>query len=244
MTLARFHVPAAAPGARVALPEHVAHHAREVLRLRAGTPVRLFDGAGREYEAVLDAVTRREVTAHVTGVAEARPESPLHVVLALSVLKGDRMELVIQKVTELGVSEVWPVVTVRTDAAARPALAGARHERWEKVASGAAEQCGRAVVPSISPTLTFEALLTAPFHGLRLLLTAAEGAHPLAAPPPAPPRVLVAVGPPGGFEDHEVARARAQGFHVVSLGPRVLRSETAAIAAVTAVQLLYGDLSA
>lgn len=244
MTLTRFHVPAAAPGARVALPEHVAHHAREVLRLRAGTPVRLFDGAGREYDAVLDAVTRREVTAHVTGIAEPRPESPLHLVLALSALKGDRMELVVQKVTELGVSEVWPVVTARTDAAARPALAGARHERWEKVASAAAEQCGRAVVPLISPTLTFEAMLAAPFAGLRVLLAEAEGAHPLTAPPPAPRRVLLMVGPPGGFEDREVARARTQGFEVVSLGPRVLRSETAAIAAAAAVQLLYGDLSA
>jgi 16S rRNA (uracil1498-N3)-methyltransferase len=243
MSFNRFHVPEVAPGARVALPEHTAHHAREVLRLRAGMPVRLFDGAGREYDAVLDAVSRREVTAHVTGIAEARPESPLRLVLALSALKGDRMELVIQKVTELGVSEVWPLVTARTDSAARPALAGARHERWEKVASGAAEQCGRAVVPQISPTLTFEALLATPFDGIRLLLAAGEGTRPLSSS--AVPRgVLLLVGPPGGFEEHEMTRARAAGFEVLRLGPRILRSETAAIAAVTAAQLLYGDLSA
>jgi 16S rRNA (uracil1498-N3)-methyltransferase len=123
----------------VTLPEHTAHHAREVLRLRAGDAVRLFDGVGAEYEAVLDVVTRRDVVARMGHAVEPRPESPVRVVLAVPPLKGDRMELIIQKATELGVSTIWPVITVRTDAAARPALAGSRQDRWDKVASGAAE---------------------------------------------------------------------------------------------------------
>ena len=104
------------------------------------------------------------------GAVAAAPESPLHLVLAVSPLKGDRMELVLQKTTELGVAEIWPVVTDRTDAAARPALDGTRVERWERVASGAAEQCGRAVVPRVADTTTLEALLAKPFDGTRIVL--------------------------------------------------------------------------
>jgi 16S rRNA (uracil1498-N3)-methyltransferase len=241
MSAHRFHVPEAAPGARVALPEHSAHHARDVLRLRPGALVRLFDGAGAEFDAELDAVSRQGVSARVTGRAEARAESPLTVVLAVSPLRGDRMELVVQKATELGVAEIRPVITVRTDAAARPALKGSRQERWEKVASGAAEQCGRAVVPLVAPTTTLATLLAEPFDGLKLLFLERSGPAPLSALP-RPQRVLMLVGPAGGWEDAEVAQATAAGFVPAGLGPRILRAETAALAAVSAVQVLWGDL--
>jgi len=242
MTVPRFHVPEAAPGARVSLPEHSAHHAREVLRLRSGATVRVFDGEGREYEATLDRVSRQGVELRLGSAVAPRSESPLRLVLALSPLKGDRMELVIQKATELGVSEVWPVVTARTDAAARPALHGSRTERWEKVASGAAEQCGRAVVPRVAPTLTFDGLLAEPFEGERLVLLETPGQRPLAAIPEPGRAVLVLVGPAGGWEPNEVGRLEAAGFHAVGLGPRVLRSETAAVTAVVMAQTLWGDL--
>jgi 16S rRNA (uracil1498-N3)-methyltransferase len=242
MTVPRFHVPEAAPGARVRLPEHSAHHAREVLRLRSGAAVRVFDGDGREYEATLDRVSRQGVELRLGSAVAPRSESPLRLVLALSPLKGDRMELVIQKATELGVSEVWPVVTARTDAAARPALHGSRSERWEKVASGAAEQCGRAVVPRVLPTLTFDGLLAEPFEGERLVLLETPGQRPLAAIPEPSRAVLVLVGPAGGWEPSEVGRLEGAGFHAVGLGPRVLRSETAAVAAVVMAQTLWGDL--
>lgn len=242
MSLPRFHVPEAAPGARVALPEHAAHHAQEVLRLRPGDAVRVFDGRGAEFEAVLEAVHRREVALRLGGMVEPRPESPLRVTLALAPLKGDRMELVIQKATELGVAEIRPVVTIRTDAAARPALHGTRQERWEKVASGAAEQSGRAVVPEVSPTTTLEELLASPFDGRRLVFLDAPGLAAL-APEPRPTSALLLIGPPGGFEEREISAARGAGFEAVSLGPRVLRTETAALAALTAVQVLWGDLA-
>ena len=242
MTLPRFHVPEAGPGARVSLPEHAAHHAREVLRLRAGATVRIFDGAGAEFEAELDSVTRQGVDARIRHAVPARPESPLRVVLALSPLKGDRMELVIQKATELGVAEVWPVVTARTDAAARPALEGSRQERWDKVASGASEQCGRAVVPRVAPTATFGELLDRPFDGRRVVFVETPGAAPLVALDPPPPAALLLVGPAGGWEPHETERLRHAGFGPAGLGPRILRSETAALAAVVAAQVLWGDL--
>lgn len=240
-SLPRFHVPTAAPGARVHLPEHAAHHAREVLRLRSGEAVRVFDGAGNEWAGVLDLVTRRDVTAHLGEVVASRPESPLRIVLALSPLKGDRMELVVQKATELGVSEIWPVVTSRTDAAARPALHGSRQERWEKVASGAAEQCGRAVVPAIAPTAMLEGLLAAPFDGTKALLLE-KGTPPPLASLPRPDALLLLSGPAGGFEDWEAERLQAAGFNAIGLGPRILRAETAAVAAVALAQGLWGDL--
>jgi 16S rRNA (uracil1498-N3)-methyltransferase len=236
-------VPEAAPGARVSLPEHSAHHAREVLRLRSGTPVRVFDGVGQEFEATLDTVTRAEVSARLTGLVAARPESPLHLVLALSPLKGDRMELVIQKATELGVVAIRPVVTARTDAAARPALKGSRQERWDKVASGAAEQCGRAVVPDVEAACTLAQLLAEPADGaLRLLFDESPGQPPLSTLARPSGLVLALVGPAGGWEPHEIERLQAAGFRRVGLGPRVLRAETAAIALVAALQLLWGDL--
>ncbi len=245
LSLPRFHVPAAAPGARVELPGHTAHHAREVLRLRPGAVVRVFDGAGAEFEAVLDEVSRRTVSARLGHRAQARAESPLHLVLAVSPLKGDRMEIVVQKATELGVAEIWPVVTDRTDAAARPALQGTRLERWERVASGAAEQCGRAVVPQVAPTTTLAGMLRRPFDGKRVVLLETGDHLPLSSlphPPAAP--LLLLVGPAGGFESAEAAALAEAGFVAASLGPRILRAETAAVAATAIVQALHGDLGA
>ena len=243
MSLPRFHVAGAAPGSRLTLPEHAAHHAREVLRLRAGSEVRVFDGEGSEFEATLDSVTRQGVTARLGGPAPPRcPESPLRIVLALPPLKGDRMETVIQKATELGVAEIRPVVTARTDAAGRPALQGSRQERWEKVASGAAEQCGRAVVPVVHPTATLDALLALPGEGRRILFLETPGQPALTADGPRPTSAVALVGPAGGWEPAEADRIQAAGYAAAGLGPRILRAETAAIAAVTVLQVLWGDL--
>lgn len=244
MSRPRFHVPEAAPGARVVLPEHTAHHARDVLRLGSGAAVRVFDGNGAEFEATLETVTRRVVEARLGAAVRPSPESPLRLHLALSPLKGDRMELVIQKGTELGVTAFHPVVTARTDAAARPALRGARQERWDKVASGAAEQSNRAVVPEIAATLPLADFLVLPFDGSKLLLLERTGVASIARVP-APTEgtgILVLVGPAGGWEDFEIERATTAGFLPVALGPRILRAETAAIAAVVVAQALWGDL--
>lgn len=241
MSAHRFHLPEAAPGARLTLPDHSAHHARDVLRLRTGAVVHVFDGQGAEFEAVLDSVDRHGVSARITARAASRPESPLHVVLAVSPLRGDRMELVVQKATELGVSEIRPVVTARTDAVARPALSGTRQERWEKVASGAAEQCGRAVVPVIAATTLLAALLDEAFDGLKLLFLERESPSALSSLA-RPVKVLLLVGPAGGWEESEVERATTAGFVTAGLGPRILRAETAALAAISAAQVLWGDL--
>jgi 16S rRNA (uracil1498-N3)-methyltransferase len=241
----RFHVKEAAPGARVALPEHAAHHAREVLRLRGGASVRVFDGRGAEFEAELEEVSRRVVSARLGAAVAPRPESPLRLVLAVSPLKGDRMELVVQKATELGVSAIWPVVTFRTDAAARPALKGSRGERWDRVASGASEQCGRAVVPEVAETTTLDEMVARAFDGPRVALLETPGHAPLASLSLDPSSgLLLLVGPAGGFEPAEAAALREAGFTPASLGPRILRAETAAVAAVAIAAALWGDLRA
>jgi 16S rRNA (uracil1498-N3)-methyltransferase len=244
MTAPRFHLAGAAPGALLVLPEHAAHHAREVLRLRAGEAVRVFDGRGAEFEAVLETVSRRCVEARLSHAVSPRPESPLALSMALSPLRGDRMEHVIQKATELGISAIQPVVTARTDAAARPALRGSRQERWDKVASGAAEQCGRAVVPRIEATTTLDEFLARASMGRKVLLLETGGVPSLGslAPPRPGEDVGLLLGPAGGWEKAEVERARAAGFAAAGLGPRVLRSETAAITAVAIAQALWGDL--
>jgi 16S rRNA (uracil1498-N3)-methyltransferase len=165
--------------------------------------------------------------------------------LALSALKGDRMEWVIQKATELGVAEIAPLVSVRTDAAARPALRGTRQERWEKVAAGAAEQCGRAGLPLLAPTRELRDFLAQPLEGERLLLCEPPGGDPLPSHPrPRPAGLWLVIGPEGGWEPAEREAAMAAGFREVSLGPRILRAETAAVAAIAAAALLWSDLGA
>lgn len=202
--------------------------------------MRLFDGRGNEFEAVVERVGRVGVDAHITRRATSRPESLLRLTLALSPLKGDLMELVIQKATELGVSSILPVITARTDAAARPALEGSRQDRWQKVASSAAEQCGRAVVPSIEPTIRL-ASLGRP-EDLGVVLAVRDGLPSLRGLATPTYAVTLLVGPAGGLEDAEIDLVRATGFTAASFGPRVLRAETAAVAAATAAQLLWGDL--
>jgi 16S rRNA (uracil1498-N3)-methyltransferase len=151
------------------------------------------------------------------------------------------MELVLQKATELGVTEIWPVVTTRTDAAARPALKGSRDKRWDRVVTGAAEQCGRATIPHLEHTTTLDRLLEHAFDGTKAVLREVGDHPPLSTLEP-PSALLLLVGPPGGFERAEVERLLAEGFSPVSFGPRILRSETAAIAVVALAQALWGDL--
>ncbi len=238
----RFHVPELPLGGELSLPDDGAQHARVVLRLKPGAAVRLFDGAGREHAGLLTAVSTREVRARLDERLPPRAESPLAVTLALAPLKGERLEWALQKAVELGVAALRPVVTTRTDASARPALRGARHERWGRVCIAAAEQCGRAFVPPLLPALTFDALLREPWDGARLLFCERGGVAPLSTLPRAA-RVLAVVGPEGGWADAEMQAARAAGFTCVGLGPRILRAETAAVVALAALQALWGDLA-
>ena len=219
---------------------------RKVLRLRPGARVLLWDGAGTEHEALIRAYDGG--VAAMTVVRSYRPEreSSLAVTLAQAVSKGDKMDWIVEKSTELGVACVAPFFSWHTV----PRFAGdkgaRRRERWEKIAAAAARQSGRTRVPEIREPDGFDAVLTRDWQcDARLLFwegPSGRGLSSLRGELGSLQSVLVMVGPEGGFSEEEVERAAARGFHTVGLGRRILRTETAAVAAVCAVQLLWGDL--
>ncbi len=243
MSLHRFCVPDCHAGAIVPLPLDIAHHVRHVLRLRAGARVQLFDGRGHAYDATLESVTRTSVVTRVGAAVAPTPESPLHITLAFAPLAADLTSLVVQKSVELGVSGLRPMLTARTEPAGRAMFSPERIERLQRIAAAATAQCGRAYVPDVHP-LSFDELLAPAGEGPRLLCCERSVAKPFPRLPTPPSRVLLAIGPAGGWEDAEIERAAAAGFALVALGPRILRAETAALAAISAVQLMWGDLAA
>jgi 16S rRNA (uracil1498-N3)-methyltransferase len=241
----------------ITVGEDDARYLTRVLRLAVGAPLVLFDGRGGEYEATIVAAGRREV---VVAVGEHRPverESPLAITVAQGISRGERMDHVVQKTTELGASGIVPLICERGVVRLDEKRAAARLEHWQRVAAGACCQCGRNRLPRISPITALEDWLATPPDGLRLMLAPEADAHltdlrspgdaarssdtdsdtsPVAGP------VTILVGPEGGLTDEEAAAAVAAGFRPVGLGPRVLRTETAAVAGVTALQTLWGDL--
>lgn len=241
MSLPRFLVGrGVAEGERVDLETEEAKHAC-VRRLRPGEPVVLFDGAGSSWLGVVDACTRRAVAVMVTKrFPEREGESPLDLTLALAVLKADRIDWVVEKATELGVRRIRPFISQHS--LARPSAA--RQARWRQIALSAAKQCGRTVVPRVEIPVDWDALLSEP-SPRRLLFWETRDARSvceIAAVLPPPERLTVVIGPEGGFATAEIDAARRAGCDVVGLGQRILRAETAAVAAVALCQHLWGDL--
>jgi 16S rRNA (uracil1498-N3)-methyltransferase len=236
-------------GDEVRLEGDLAHRLSRVLRLEAGAAVVLLDGSGLEYETRLDVVGPHRVTGTVVGRRPGRPEPRVRLLLYQSLVKGERFDWVLKKGTELGVVAFVPLLLQRNVVRAAPERPG-RHERWHRVVREAAEQCGRCVLPEVLPAEGLEKAL-ARAADLRLLPWEGEEAMGLAAAlrraRPAleaaeRPTTAVLIGPEGGFADEEVALAREAGAQVVSLGRRILRSETAGIVAAAAVLYELGEL--
>ena len=231
-----------AEGARATLRGPAAAHVTRVLRLAAGDAVTLFNGDGMDYPAQIAALGHGTVEAVVTGRRAARAESPLTVTLVQGIARAERMDLVLQKATELGAAAIVPVATARSvvklDAAGRDRKAA----HWRGVAIAACEQCGRARVPDVAEPVTLTDRLARPAGaGLRLLLSP-DADTSLASAVRGTTAVELLVGPEGGLDEAEEKMARGTGFRACRLGPRVLRSETAAIAALAVLQALAGDL--
>jgi 16S rRNA (uracil1498-N3)-methyltransferase len=227
-----------AAGDHVALEADEARHVR-VRRLRRGDTVALFDGHGRCYVATLDRITAKQVEVVIREELPQRTgESSLVLTLALAMLKADRLELAIEKCTELGVVRIRPFISEHSLARPSPS----RRARWSAIALSAAKQCGRSVVPAVDAPVKFSAILddADPCRVLYYEDTAAETPQTAAAEHPF--RATVIIGPEGGFSAAEVEQARAARCTILSLGPRILRAETAAIAAVTLCQAWWGDL--
>lgn len=230
-----------APNSLAELPSAAAHHALRVLRLGAGDPVTLFNGEGGEYPGRI-AEAGRAVRVQLGDWHAVERESPLDMTLAQALPSGDKMDFVVQKAVELGVARIQPLASSRSVVRLAGERAARRVEHWRQVAISACEQCGRNRLPEIAPILDLRqwlGQLAQDNEIRRLLLSPQGGRRPREL---AGRRFLLLVGPEGGLDKEEAAAARLAGFADLSLGPRILRTETAGPAALAALGALHGDL--
>ncbi len=231
------------PDHLVALPDAVARHAIGVLRLRVGEAVTLFNGDGAEYPGVLESAGGKGATVRLFTRLEPDRESPLQVHLAQGISSGERMDYTLQKAVELGVTAIQPLTMRRTVVRLSEDKAIKRRAHWQGVVNSACEQCGRNVIPEVAAIEEFTLWQRSQVKDeapLKLLLDPEGGLCLRDLPPPTAPILLLA-GPEGGFDPAERKLARAAGFQGLRLGPRVLRTETAALAALAALQAIWGD---
>lgn len=248
MNLPRFFCPLAlSAGVSVDLPESAARHAARVLRLRSGDDLTLFDGRGGEYAARIAQVERDRVSVDVLAWDARECESPLALTLVQALQAGEKMDLTVQKAVELGVGRIVPVLARRSVVRLDGARAARRVEHWRGVAASACEQCGRNRVPEVAELQGLEHWLAqpAPAGALRLMLAPGAG-HTLAtlAPPAAGSPIELLIGSEGGLAPEEMHAAAQAGFVALRLGPRVLRTETAGLAALAAIHARWGDFVA
>ena len=244
---ARFYAPEArATGEVVRLPDDEAEHLTRVLRLKPGDAIRVFDGRGHEFDAVVAEAMKSRASARLGAAREAAREPRVAITLAQAVLKGDKMDDVVRDAVMIGVAAIQPIVTARTEVSVAALTRARRRERWQRLAVSAAKQCGRAVVPPVLEpidTATLFAALSAsrgvtallfaePSTGVATRLSELDAVGPAAA-------ATVIVGPEGGWTREEVERA--QGCRIVTLGRRTLRADAMAIAATAALFTVWGE---
>ncbi len=257
MRLTRVFVPPPlASGATIELPGGTGQHLVRVLRLKPGDALRAFDGTGGEYDAQIDTVQRSKVSVRIGEHHAVERESPLDITLLQGIARGEKMDLILQKATELGVTRIVPVTSQRSNVRLTGETAAQKREHWQGVVASACGQCGRNRLPQVvQPTGLAEAVQYAS-HGLKLVLVPDEDARDPGAArrgtdagadlgvrlDAALSPVTLLVGPEGGFDPAELRVANLAGFAPCSLGPRILRTETAALAAIAALQFAAGSL--
>jgi len=231
------------------LADEEARHLITVLRLGVGAVIRLFDGSGRTYDARITKIAKARVEATIMSIDAGAPPDKAALHLGLGILKGKKMDFIIQKATELGVAGLHPFVSefcvaghIAADRQER------RHARWQKIAREACKQCNRPLPPTLYPVAEFETLVADAVNAgydQKLIFWEQEtgqGLQGLNTAPKKPRNVMAVIGPEGGFSHHEVAEAQTAGFQPVTLGKRILRAETAALAVVAILQHLLGNL--
>lgn len=228
------------PGAHIDLPEPVARHAVRVLRLPPGAAIVLFDGRGGEYEARIERIERDRVVAALGAWRDVERESGLAVTLIQAVQAGEKMDYTVQKAVELGVSHIVPVDSRRSVTRLTGERAARRVAHWQGVAAAACEQCGRNQVPQLAPLERLENWLARPANGALRLILAPDAEQALVDLPPVS-NVQILIGAEGGLDPQEIVAAQQVGFRAVRMGPRILRTETAGLAALAAMQALWGD---
>ncbi len=240
----RFYCPAPlAPGARLSLPDALAHHAVRVLRLRDGAAIALFDGSGGQYPAVLR-IQGKQAWAELGEFDAREAELPGRITLVQGLPGSDKMDWVVEKAVELGAAALIPVQARRSVVQLSEERAGKRRAHWQRIAQAAAEQCGRNRLMDIAAPLSLQDFLAQPAAGPLLLChpdadaTLAQALAPLAGQ--AQPSLSLLVGPEGGWSEDELQAARRAGAQAVRFGPRVLRTETAGLALIAAASALLG----
>lgn len=230
-------------GSEMPLPAQVGEHLVRVLRLERGHPLVLFNGDGREFRGEISQLGKRTVSVHVLEMLEgADRESPLQLTLAQGVARGEKMDLIVQKATELGVSRIIPLITERTEVKLDAERTARRLAHWQAVIAAACEQSGRVRLPTLATPqrLAAWASMLDEDSGLRLALDPAGEVSPRALPSFA--SAVLVVGPEGGLSDQDLNILDQADFRGLRLGPRILRTETAGLAAITALQAIHGDL--
>jgi len=224
----------------ITLEEASSRHISQVLRLTPGERLSLFNGDGHEYDAHLLSCSKQKVEAKVISIAKTDAKPPIQFTLALGISKGERMDYALQKAVELGISIFIPLFTERTVVKLKGERLEKRLNHWQKVAIAACEQSGRNTIPTIEPALKLDEWIAQSKQGTRLILHphASQSLNMLSPPNDS---VALLIGPEGGLSENEIATAEASGFKPIKLGPRVLRTETAPIAALSAMQMLWGD---
>lgn len=238
MSLPRFYVAAPLALGVHNLPEAQAHYLSRVLRLTVGAAVQLFDGSGQEYRGELTSVSKKAVQVELRECLDGQPESSLRIHLGQGLSRGERMDWAMQKATELGVAEITPLFTERCEVRLNHERMQKRLEHWQQIAISACEQCGRSTVPVIHPPQSLQDWQAAVQADLKLVL------HPVAQPlteHATPSTLAFLIGPEGGLTDAEVTQAAEYDFQPARLGPRVLRTETAPVVALSVAQQLWGD---
>ncbi|HSW92795.1 MAG TPA: 16S rRNA (uracil(1498)-N(3))-methyltransferase [Gammaproteobacteria bacterium] len=224
------------------LNESASHHLARVLRASIGDKITVFNGQGGEYSAIIRRIDKKTVTVDLLAFSPREVESPLDMVLAQGIARGEKMDYLIQKAVELGVNEIIPLLTERCNVKLDVERSEKRLQHWQSVVISACEQSGRNRVPVVHPPQSLEKGLSLIKADHQLVLSPHEGISLKKLAISAPARVILLVGPEGGFSPREMQWAVQSRFIPLNLGPRVLRTETASVAAITALQSVYGDM--
>jgi len=227
------------PGAQFSLAAEAAQHVAKALRLKSGDSIVVFDGRGGEYEATLTRIDKERVDVKVGAWRDVDMEPPLRLGLVQGLPEADKMDWIIQKSVELGAAWIQPIVCDRSVVRLSGERAARRESHWRRVAIAACEQSGRNRIPEVRPTLGFQSWIAVPATQPRWMLMPGAQAIATKAKPEAALELLI--GPEGGLSEREQELALSQGAEPVALGPRVLRAETAPVAALAAIQALWGD---
>jgi 16S rRNA (uracil1498-N3)-methyltransferase len=242
MPIARFYLPGdLQPNQQLRLPEDVAHHAIKVLRIKEGDEVMFFNGKGGAFTAKIEHIRGKKVTAITGAWQDEERESSLYSILVLAVSTGEKMDYAVQKAVELGVNFIQPLMSNRCVVRLNGARAERRVSHWQSIAIHACEQCHRTRIPEVAPIAELSRWLAQPLQDTCKIVLNPAASQSLRDIAPRPLKIVLLAGPEGGFSENELQATRQAGFIPVRLGARVLRTETAPLAALAAIQMLWGD---